>query len=248
MDFIQPKTNGPETAPGSESKHFKALYAVITLLALLVLLQGAGMIYLFTRPSHPIKAETPLPSEPAADRAADSQAWAQPPYARQPVYAYTPQTRARSSFADPFFGTDSFFEDALASMARMQERMSRMMDTSAADPFFSGFAGPVAVDLEDKGDAYVLTSDLPGLEKDQINISVNGNLLTLQGIRKSESSSQDQGSGYYAQERSYGSFSRTIALPGPVDEGAITASYKEGVLTVTLPKLKNAEGSKITVQ
>ena len=69
------------------------------------------------------------------------------------------------------------------------------------------------------------------------------NLLTIQGVRKTETQTEDEQGGFYAQERSYGSFSRTITLPGPVDENAIQAEYQNGVLTIQMPK---AQGEKET--
>jgi HSP20 family protein len=240
MESIQPQNTETRNPRNT------LLYIIIALLLFLAVVQTAGLFYFFRQSQE----RTALKQTPSA---AVDQAPVDPgPYAaRPPVYAAYPSYSRMRSAPDPL-GSDAFFEDALSSFSRMQERMSRLLDHSALDPFLSGplMTGPVAIDLEDTGNAYVLTSDLPGLEKDQINVSVNGNILTLQGIRKSESSSQDQSGGYYAQERSYGSFSRSLALPGPVDEGAITASYKEGVLTVTLPKLKDIEGSggKISVQ
>lgn len=238
METIQPQNT--ET----KSPRNTLLYIIIALLLFLALIQTAGLFYFFRQSQE--KSVKQNAFSPVQQTPANAQV-----YARQPVYAAHPFYSRMASAPDPFAG-DAFFEDALTSLSRMQERMSRLMDHSSRDPFFSSalMTGPVAIDLEDKGEAYVLTSDLPGLEKDQINVSVNGNILTLQGIRKSESSSEDSSGGYYAQERSYGSFSRSLVLPGPVDEGAITASYKEGVLTVTLPKLKSTEGAdgKIAVQ
>ena len=74
-------------------------------------------------------------------------------------------------------------------------------------------------------------------------------MLTLQGVRETGSETRDEKRGFYSQERSYGSFSRTITLPGPVDEGNIKADYENGVLTVTLPKLgKDPSARKIVIQ
>lgn len=97
--------------------------------------------------------------------------------------------------------------------------------------------------FEEKNSFYILRVDLPGLDKDKINITVRGTLLTVQGVRASESESQDDEQGFYAKESSYGSFSRTLTLPGPVAEGRIDAKYENGVLTITLPKV---EGGKTT--
>lgn len=249
MDSLQPKAGQSESSPidSSKTSKTKLLYAILVLLSLLVVLQAAGMVYFFTRSaSHGRHADAYPRSHPRMQQDGPSHGSFYPA-----MQSYAPSSRQLSSYADPFSAGSSFMDDALTSMARMHDRMSRMMmESSLGDSFLAGgLSGPMALDLEDQGVAYVLKSDLPGLEKDQINVSVNGNLLTIQGIRKSESSSGDSGGGYYAQERSYGSFSRTVALPGPVNESAITASYKEGVLTVTLPKTKASGSSgKIAVQ
>ena len=150
-----------------------------------------------------------------------------------------------------------FADDAFDTLRRMQESMNRMMNSAltygpplaqslSQDSFFD-FAP--AIDLKETDQAYVVTSDLPGLDKDKINITVQNNLLTIQGVRENLSETKDQQGGYYAQERSYGSFARTVTLPGPVDDTKIDAQYKDGVLTVTLPKTGDAKNMrKISVQ
>jgi HSP20 family protein len=93
-----------------------------------------------------------------------------------------------------------------------------------------------AIDLQETENAYIVRGDLPGLEKDKINLTVQNGMLTIEGVRQTSSATEDESRGYYAQERSYGSYARTITLPGPVDDSRITADYKDGVLTITLPK------------
>ncbi|HOW58959.1 MAG TPA: Hsp20/alpha crystallin family protein [Candidatus Omnitrophota bacterium] len=106
-----------------------------------------------------------------------------------------------------------------------------------------------AIDLQETDKTYIVRGDLPGLDKDKINITVQNNMLTLQGIRETGSETSDSKQGFYSQERSYGSFTRTLALPGPVDENKISAEYKNGVLTITLPKLTGQEHKqKVTIQ
>ncbi len=233
MDVIQPD----KSESNSSSK--KILYGVIILLAVLLILQTAGFIFYLNRKDH--RENSPSHSSRSLSEEAQQDNW------RAPAF---PASRSRTPVSPAAWVTqDPFFDDALTSLSRLHERMSRMFDTP--DSFFSAAAmmPSVSVDFEDQGDAYILKSDLPGLEKDEINISVNGNLLTLQGIKKSETTEEDHTGGFYTQERSYGSFSRTVPLPGPVDETKISATYKEGVLTVTLPKLQDSKStSKIPVQ
>jgi HSP20 family protein len=126
----------------------------------------------------------------------------------------------------------------------MSQRMNSLMQHAFTfgSPLFqkmpqgAGFDFTPAVDLEETKDAYIVRSDLPGLEKDKIDLTVKENVLTIEGAREITNETQNPQSGYYAQERSYGSFARSLNLPGPVDESKIVAEYKNGVLTITLPK------------
>lgn len=123
---------------------------------------------------------------------------------------------------------------------------SPLFQTSALD---SGFDLTPAVDLEETQDAYIVTSDLPGLEKDKIDLTVKENILTIEGRRETTQETKDPNQSYYAQERSYGSFARSLSLPGPVDEAKITATYTNGVLTITLPKAAEGKSAqKVTIQ
>ncbi|OGW82422.1 MAG: hypothetical protein A2Z83_03720 [Omnitrophica bacterium GWA2_52_8] len=147
-------------------------------------------------------------------------------------------------------------DDPFSLMRQLEERMNRMFDDFSTYSFpslhswDSGFFDfSPNVDFQENEKSYVVRADLPGLDKDKINVTVRGNVLTLQGVRESGSETQDEDQGYYAQERSYGSFARSIQLPGPVDETNIQADYKEGVLTVTLPKAGGQKDlKKISVQ
>ena len=99
------------------------------------------------------------------------------------------------------------------------------------------------------GDVNIVRSDLPGLEKDKISVTVENNVLTVQGMRQTSSEADDKNRGFYSQERSYGSFSRSFNLPGPVDDSQINADYKNGVLTITLPKIAPAKNAqKVAIQ
>ena len=106
-----------------------------------------------------------------------------------------------------------------------------------------------AVDIEETDNAYIVEGDLPGLDKNKIDITVRNNLLTIRGVREVSTDTQDNSKGYFSQERSYGSFSRSLALPGPVDESRVTAEYKNGVIKITLPKLaQDKELQKVQVK
>jgi len=97
--------------------------------------------------------------------------------------------------------------------------------------------GPV--DIYEKDGRIVAKAEIPGMEKSDIKVSVEDDLLTISGEKKKEEETEKNN--YYCSERVYGSFSRTIQLPDSVDRDNVKASYKEGVLTVELPKLQPAE-------
>ncbi len=142
------------------------------------------------------------------------------------------------------------YQDPWSAFDQMQEDMGHMMGG-----FMAGLPGMMtqmnqhmgidsmpSVDMEEKNNSYIVRVDIPGLNKDKIEITVRGEILTIQGMR--ESINQEQSGSYYTQERSYGSFSRSLRLPGPVDEGNIKADYQNGVLTITLPKVSEEQASK----
>jgi len=148
-------------------------------------------------------------------------------------------------------------QDPWEAFEAMSQRMNSLMQHALlfGSPLFqnmpqsTGFDFTPAVDLEETKDAYIVKSDLPGLEKDKINLTVKENILTIEGVRETTDKTEDQKNGYYAQERSYGSFSRSLSLPGPVDETKIVAGYKNGVLTITLPKAPGQkETRKVAIQ
>lgn len=97
-----------------------------------------------------------------------------------------------------------------------------------------------AVDMYDGGKEIVMKADLPGINKEDLHLDLTAeNVLTLSGERKMEDSIEE--SGFYRVERNYGSFSRSFELPSSVDTGKITASIKDGVLEIRLPKTETAE-------
>ena len=102
-----------------------------------------------------------------------------------------------------------------------------------------------AVDIYENDDAFVATADLPGLKKEDIDVSLEDSVLTVSGERKFEAS---EGEGTFRRvERSYGTFRRSFTLPRGVDAAKVEAKFEDGVLTLTLPKSEIAKGRKITV-
>jgi len=102
-----------------------------------------------------------------------------------------------------------------------------------------------SVDVIERPDEIVVRAALPGVKKDEIEISVSGTLLTIRG-KGSEPKREEQGE-YYRTEIPHGAFSRTLALPAEVDESKAKATLSEGVLELTLPKPLKATRRRIRI-
>ncbi|MBW1678258.1 MAG: Hsp20 family protein [Deltaproteobacteria bacterium] len=121
------------------------------------------------------------------------------------------------------------------------------------DDFFRGFRWPIAerrspwalttdvfatdwprADMDETDEEIRITAELPGVDKDNIDVSVTEDMITIRGEKKDQE--EKKGRGYYKLERSYGSFQRSFYLPCEVESDSVDASFKDGVLTVKLPK------------
>lgn len=101
------------------------------------------------------------------------------------------------------------------------------------------------MDFSEKDGNYYVTAELPGLDKEDIELSVEGEYLTVSG-KKEEKEEKEEGN-YYLKETRAGSFKRTFKLPGKIDENKVDATYKDGVLTVKIPSEEDSEARKIEV-
>ena len=102
-----------------------------------------------------------------------------------------------------------------------------------------------AVEVFDKKDKMVVRAELPGVEKKDVKVTVEGDVLTIRGERRAEEKVKDED--YYACELCYGAFSRSIYLPVKVDPSKIKANFKNGILEITIPKAKEAKPREIEV-
>jgi len=148
------------------------------------------------------------------------------------VQPATKQTPARTSFRDPF--------------DRLQDEMDRMFSS-----YFRGWNLPrlgfeeagdgsliAKLDISETPEAVQVVADLPGMKEKDIEVTLSDNMLTLKGKRESES--EEKKKNYHRIERSYGEFTRRVALPAEVDPARVDAQLKDGVLTVTLQKSQKA--------
>jgi len=115
---------------------------------------------------------------------------------------------------------------------------------------FEGHLGTFSpsVDVTENDKEIKISAELPGMDEKDIDVSLQNDMLTIKGEKKEEK--EDKGKDYYKMERSYGSFSRTIPLPVEVETDKVVASFKQGVLSITLPKTAKvvAETKKIAVK
>lgn len=119
------------------------------------------------------------------------------------------------------------------------ERLFEGMNKNLA-PFEPSFDHGVPIDVVSTDDQYVVTADLPGYEKDDIDVRLSGDTLTVGAERETER--EEESSEYVRRERSAERVSRTVRLPEPVDEESTSAAYNNGVLTVTLQKTAPDQG------
>ena len=102
-----------------------------------------------------------------------------------------------------------------------------------------------ALDVHDDKDAFTVTLEAPGLKKEDFEISYHDGVLSIAGERKEEKEAEERN--YFRRERFFGRFSRSVSLPAEVQPDKVAAAYKDGVLTVTLPKAEKAKPKQIEV-
>lgn len=134
-------------------------------------------------------------------------------------------------------------------LANLRDEVNSLFDTptwpnASRQQLFNGWTPPL--DLYQTADDVVAVVELPGMKKDDIEISLHDGMLTISGERKDESP-DDEGNNDGRTERFVGKFRRSITLPTRVDSSKVSASYKDGILTVTLPKAEEVKPKQIQV-
>jgi len=135
----------------------------------------------------------------------------------------------------PFTDFESF-----PGLKAFEDTMSRLFAEPSARPWVP------PVDISENENELVVKADVPDVKFEDIQVNLENDTLTLKGVRKFEKAS-DKG-GYHRIERSYGSFERSFTVPNTVDAEHVKADYKNGALTVTLPKKETAKPRKINVE
>lgn len=140
--------------------------------------------------------------------------------------------------------------DVMRELATMQERMNRiwgnLYDRGTEDVTSRGTWQPAVDIFENDSREIVLKAEVPGLKREDIDLTVENNTLTIRGERRREADVADDR--YHRIERQYGPFSRSFTLPATVDAAAVRAEYRDGMLTVTLPVREDARSRQIQVE
>ena len=135
-------------------------------------------------------------------------------------------------------------------LGTLQRQMNRLFDDFFGEDRMPGAwsrgGWAPALDVSENEEELVVAAEVPGIAREDVDVSVTGNQLTLTGVKKSES--ETEGANVHRAERSFGRFVRTVALPGTVDPSEVTASLKDGVLTIRLAKRAEAKPRSIQVQ
>lgn len=129
----------------------------------------------------------------------------------------------------------------------------RLMDDFLTDAFAPAFNREglrtrewlPAVDIREDGEALKMFVEVPGMDREDVNLSIEDNVLTISGERRFEKDVEKEE--YHRIERAYGTFSRSFTLPRNVDSEKVKATYKDGVLTIELPKVEEAKPRKIAI-
>jgi len=139
--------------------------------------------------------------------------------------------------------------DPFRDLRTLQEEVNRLFSTNLTRGFGEEGIGAGAwnpsVDIYENKDHIVLEAELPGMKRDDFELSVENNVITLRGERQFEK--KDDADNYHRVERSYGSFTRSFTLPQTVSADGATAEYRNGVLRVTLPKREETKARRIEI-
>jgi HSP20 family protein len=142
--------------------------------------------------------------------------------------------------------------DPWGDIVSLREAMNNLLEESFVRPRTGlpgpGMASSLALDVKETPDQFVITASVPGVPQNDIDISVLGDTLRIRGERKEETEESGEGGRWLLRERRFGAFERTVSLPSVVNAEQASASFKDGVLTITLPKAEIAKPKSIPVK
>jgi HSP20 family protein len=139
--------------------------------------------------------------------------------------------------------------DPFRDLRSLQDEVNRLFSTNLtrfSDEGIARGAWNPNVDIYENKDQIVLEAELPGMNREDFDLSIENNVITLRGERRFEK--KDESDNYHRVERAYGSFTRSFTLPQTVTGEGATAEYKNGVLRVTLPKREEVKARRIEIK
>ncbi len=137
------------------------------------------------------------------------------------------------------------FRSSFREMERLRREMNELFDRAGRAPRLSGASSYPAMNVWMDADGAIVTAELPGVDPNDLDISVQNNTLTLKGSRTPEE--LEEGETYHRQERGYGQFQRAFQLPFEVEGSDVDATYEKGVLRIFLPRSEADKPKKIQV-
>lgn len=142
--------------------------------------------------------------------------------------------------------------DPWGDIVSLREAMNNLLEESFVRPHPGssgpGMASSLALDVRETPDTFIITASVPGVPPADIEISVLGDTLRIHGHRKDDVEETGDGTRWILRERRFGAFERTVSLPSIVDAEGADAEFREGVLTITLPKADVARPKSIPVR
>lgn len=139
----------------------------------------------------------------------------------------------------------SLWDDLFSTRRELDRMLDRFM-TGTYSPTSAVWAP--AVDVRETQDEIRVMAELPGLEPDDVDVSIENNVLTVTGEKRQEIEEGKEDSSFHVLERRYGRFERSFTLPRTVDADNISARFHNGVLTVTLPKAETAKPRRVQIE
>ena len=134
-------------------------------------------------------------------------------------------------------------------MMSVQDEMNRLFDDFFGRPVmrreWTEAAWCPCVDVSETKDNVIINTEIPGMSKDDVKVSIQDNVLTLSGEKKQQKEEKD--ANYHRMERSHGSFSRSFTLPTTVQADKVKAAYRDGILRITLPKSEEVKPKQIPI-
>jgi HSP20 family protein len=137
--------------------------------------------------------------------------------------------------------------DPFQEFVAMSNRLNRTVNdpyTPRTEDSFGAWAPPV--DIFERQDHLVIRAEVPGVQKEDMDVRIENGVLTLHGERKQETDLKEENT--HRMERVYGAFTRSFSLPTSVDAAKVTATYRDGVLEVTVPKAETAKPKSIEIK